>query len=48
MLPQENFVKLDAGRSLLRPFLVPKYLNYVLQFLANKISIVATRILSVR
>ena len=44
MLPQANFVKLDARRSFLRPFLSPKS-HYVLQFLANRISIVATRTL---
>ena len=41
--PQENFVKLDARRSLLKQFLGPK--SHVLQFLANEISIVATRTL---
>ena len=37
MLPQENFVKLDTRRLLLRP-----QISYVPQFFANRISIVAT------
>ena len=41
MLPKENFVKLDVRRSLLRPFFAPKF--HVLQFSANRISIVAIR-----
>ena len=41
MVPQENFVELDAKRSLLRPFLGPKSR----MFLANRISIVGTRTL---
>ena len=40
--PPEKLV--DARRSLLRPFLGPKS-HYVLQFLENRISIVATRTL---
>ena len=40
--PQENFVKLDAERSLLRQFLGPK--SHVLQFLAkNGISMLYVR-----
>ena len=43
--PQEYFVKLDTRKSLPRP-----QISYVLQFLANRISIVSTRppLLSVR
>ena len=42
MLPQENFVKLDPQRSLLRPFLGPKsYSSYSEQ----NFKIVATRLL---
>ena len=40
MLPQENFVKSHGRRSFLRPFLGPK--SHVLQFLADRISIVST------
>ena len=40
MLSQRDFVKLDAWRSLLRPFLAQ--ISFVLQLLAKRILIVAT------
>ena len=46
ILPQEDFVKLDARGVLPRPFLAPNLIrSAILQFLANRISIVATRTL---